>query len=206
MKRGGLVLFTLLFFLYLFTGVLFAQTTPKLATAGRAVAQAANPSPTPKTAQPTGNPTPNLTQSPLPTSQVTAAPTPQTDNPTNVPANTQNSQTAGPTATPAPVPPTPTTKPKPLVLPVINNKPPVKPLNQIITAPFDLVMSSLPQSYYNDEGMTALTNKVLLSFAFLSLLSGTVLLLWPTIVKAKRRLFAPRIRERKSLPYLAGRA
>ena len=204
MKKGGLLLLTLMGFFYLFTGVLFAQTTPDLAIAGKASVQSTTPTPT--TSQPTGNPTPTKTQ-PAPTAQVTPTPTPQTEtaNPTNAP---QTAQTTGPTATPTPKPPTPTAKPKLVMLPIThtNNKPPARPINNIITAPFDLVMNSLPQSYYNDEGLEPQTNKILLLLAFLCLLSGIILLKWPALVRSARRMFAPRIKPRSEITYLPGRA
>lgn len=201
MKKGSLVLLTVIVFSYLFTGVLFAQTLPEIVVAGRANAQSVTP--TPKTAQPTTNPTPTLTQ-PSPTSQVTAAPSPQAD-PTSIPEQALQNQTVGPTTTPTPLPPTPTPKPKPIVVAAI--KPPIQPpINQIITAPFALVMNSLPQSYYNDEGLAPQTNKVLLLLAFLCLLSGTILLNWPALVRSARRMFAPRVKERDVIPYLPGRA
>jgi uncharacterized protein (DUF58 family) len=199
MKRGSYVLLTLLVFLYLFTGVLFAQTTPRVALAGLAEAQITTPTPTPNATPPT----PTVTQVPAATTEVTAAPTPQTVKPTSAPAQTE--QTPDPTATPTPLPPTPTPKPRPIIL-TASKKPPVQPINNIITAPFDLVMSSLPQSYYGDEGLAPETNKILLSFAFLFLLIGTILLNWPALARTARKISAQRPQARESFPYLTGRA
>jgi hypothetical protein len=204
MKRGSFILLTLLVFLYLFTGVLFAQTIPKIALAGKAEAQITTLTPTPKAAQPTTNPTSTVTQTPTPTEQVTTAPTPKIVQPTNVPAQTEKTQSPEPTMTPIPITPTPTPKPKPVVLPI--NKPPTHPpINNIITAPFDLVMSSLPQIYYSDEGLAPATNKVLIALAFFFLLSGTILLNWQALVRTTKKLFAPTLRQRKSFPYATGR-
>lgn len=205
MKRVGLVLLTFSICTYLSAGVTFAQVKLELAVA-KASAQTVTPTQTPNTTQPTANPTPATTTTPAPTSQVTPGPTaqPKESQPTDVQEQSQQVETPGPTATPKPAPPTPTSKPKPILLPV-TKKPPAQPINSIITAPFDLVMNSLPQSYYSDEGLTPVTNRILFALAAFSLLSGTILLSWPAILRTKKRLFMPAPKERKSLPYLAGR-
>jgi hypothetical protein len=192
----GIFFVTILICSALTTGVLFAQTTPTPTVQ-------ANPTPTTNVTQPPSTPAPTV----APTAQVTAVPS-KAPEPTNASVQSQNSQIAKPTVTPTPLPPTPTqANAKPIVL-AASKKPPVSPLSHIITAPFDLVMNSLPQSYYNDQGLTPTTTKVLLALALLSLASGTVLLKWPSLVKAKNRMFAPKVKEQKSFPYLdlTGRA
>src|SRR6266404_7630435 len=170
MKKIGIFLITIFICTDITTGVLFAQTTLAPTSAPGTIAQTTNPTPTPQVTQPPTTPAPTT----APTAQVTSIPTPQVAEPTSIPVQSQ--QSLNPTVTPTPVPSTPTPKPKPLVL-TSNTKPPSSPIG-IITAPFDLVMNSLPQSYYDDQGLTSRTNGVLLALAFICLASGTVLLTW----------------------------
>ncbi len=197
MKKIGIFLLTLFICIDLTTGVLFAQTTTPAPTSD--IAKTTDPTPTQKVTQPPTTPAPTT----APSVQVTDDPTSPVAEPTSVPV--QSPQTPNPTATPTPPPPTPTPNPKPLAL-TSNTKPPSSPLSQIITAPFALVMNSLPQSYYDDQGLTPGTNEILLTLAFICLTGGTVLLTWPSLVKTKNRLFASRVKEGKVFPYLAGRA
>jgi hypothetical protein len=199
MKKYVMVLF-LLFFIN--TQVTFAQTTPAPVLAERVTTKDTNPTPTPKVAT---EPTTTIAPTIAPTTQVTPVPTQQQKNeePTIVPAQSQQSEQPKPTATPTPVPPTTTPKPNPLVLSSVK-KPPASPIQSIISAPFDLVMNSLPQSYYNDEGLAPTTNRILLAAGLLSIIFGIVLLKWPSLVKAKNRIFAPTYKERP-YPYVAGR-
>ena len=169
---------------------------------GQASAQILTPTPTAKAAQPTTDPTPTA-QIPAPTKEVTTTPAPQTQV-TQTPKASAQTQEVEPTTTPTPAPPTPTPKKlKPVVLP-ITKKPPVQPIAQAITAPFDLVMSALPYDYYNQQGLAPETTKVLLAVAFFSLLTGTFLLKWPALKRTARSLFAPKVKERKSFPYVTG--
>ncbi len=201
MKKGVLLLFTISLLGYLSTGVLFAQT-PTLTPVPTSVTPTVVSTITQSPGSPTTTPTPKEANKPTP------IPTAAFSDPTPTPGVA--SQIQKPTPTPTHIPPTPTPKSKPLLLlsnrkPPINN-PPVAPLNTIITAPFDLVMNSLPGNYYNDEGLSLATTKTLLALGSLSLLSGIILLAWPSLVRAKKRFFLPVPKERKSLPYLAGRA
>jgi hypothetical protein len=202
MKKTGIFLFTIYICTNLTTSVLFAQAKPVPANAPRIIAQTTNPTPTTATTQPTDTPAPTVT-----TTQVTAAPTPQTTAPTAAPEQIHQTQAPSPTATPTPVPPTPTLKPKPLVVTTLK-KPPSSPISSIITVPFNLVANSLPQSYYDDQGLSPITTKVLLGIAFLFLMSGTLLLAWPTLVRSRNRFSAHTLRERSAIPYLdlAGKA
>jgi hypothetical protein len=199
MKRTGIFLLTVFIGFMTATGVIFAQTTAP--TPDSTLAQVTNPTPTEKVTPPPSTPAPTTAPT---TTQVTPAPTVLEEKPTSTPHVIQQTQTNKPTPTPTQEPPTPTPKPKPFVL-AITKKPPVSPLNGIITAPFDLVMNTLPQNYYSDQGLAPTTTRILLAVSFLCLMSGTVLLAWPSILRTKKRLVTAAFKQRKAIPYLAGR-
>jgi hypothetical protein len=155
--------------------------------------------------EPTATIPPNNT-APTTTPAPTAAPTASVPTATPAPAQqssaTQTINKVQPTPTPEFVSPlasyvvTPTPKPK-AVAGTTTKKTPSKQVAQLIAAPLAIAKTVMPNSYYDEEGLDPKTTNNLLLFAGSSVLLGSLLLAWPSLLELKNRILASFHREDK---------